>query len=66
MITRAFYTTRCKNTVGTQVELSFASVEAAKSAPIPEQYESAFIPVDNGYHVYSRTLGWEFFRKNAA
>lgn len=62
---RVVYTTRCKGeqTLGKQVESYFASIEAARSAPIPAGCESAFVPVENGYHAYSRALGWEFAPK---
>jgi hypothetical protein len=41
----------------------FASLDAAKSAPFPEGCTFAFIPVDNGCHVYhSAIFGWEFHK----
>ena len=46
---------------GRQSELhSFASLEEAKSAPIPEGYVFAAIQTESGYHTYSKMLGWEF------
>jgi hypothetical protein len=39
---------------------SFASLEEAKSAPIPEGYVFAAIQTESGYHTYSKILGWEF------
>jgi AbiU2 len=46
---------------GRQSELhSFASLEEAKSAPIPEGYVFAAIQTESGYHTYSKMLGWVF------
>ena len=39
---------------------SFASVEEAKSAPLPDGSAFAFIQVEDGFYTYSKTLGWEF------
>jgi hypothetical protein len=40
--------------------VEFASLEAAKAAPIPEGYAFAFIQAENGCHTYSKHFGWEF------
>jgi len=48
---------------GKGCERSFASLDAAKSAPFPAGCTFAFIPVDDGRHVYhSAKFGWEFFK----
>lgn len=47
---------------GKQLQVSFASVEAAKAAPFPEGYVFAYIPIEAGYYVYSAKLGWEFHK----
>jgi hypothetical protein len=47
---------------GKQSEGQFGSVEEAKKAPFPEGSTFAYIPVDDGYHVYSPKLGWEFHK----
>jgi len=39
----------------------YASVEEAKAAPLPDGFAFAFIQVENGYHTYSKTFGWEEF-----
>ena len=44
---------------GKQYVLSFASLEEAKTTPLPEGYVFAYIPVESGQHVYSAKLGWE-------
>jgi hypothetical protein len=41
----------------------FASIEAAKNALIPSDYEFAFISTEKGQHVYSKTFGWEFYEQ---
>ena len=47
---------------GRQIELSFPSLEEAIAAPLPEGCVFAFVPVENGRHVYSIMGGWEFHR----
>jgi hypothetical protein len=37
---------------------SFASIEEAKSSPIPEGYVFAAIQTESGYHTFSKMLGW--------
>ena len=50
-----------KGQVGSQTEpVQFASLEAAKAAPIPEGYAHAFIQAENGCYTYSKHFGWEF------
>lgn len=46
-----------------QFESTFASLEEAIAAPLPQGYVSAYIPIETGYHVFSDTLGWEFHKK---
>lgn len=48
---------------GKQFELSFASLEEAKSAPLPAGYVFALISEENGNYTYSAKFGWEFHRK---
>ncbi len=51
---------------GKHTEDRFMSVEAAKKAPFPEGTTFAYIPVDNGCHVYhSSKFGWGFHKKAA-
>ena len=47
---------------GGQIERCFNSVDAAMKASLPEGCVFAFIPVENGRHVYSARFGWEFSR----
>jgi hypothetical protein len=47
---------------GKQTERQFGSVEEAKNAPFPEGFTFAYIPVADGYHVYSPKARWEFHR----
>ena len=50
-----------KGQVGRQSEpVLFDSLDKAKAEPLPDGYAFAFIPVENGCHTYSKTLGWEF------
>jgi hypothetical protein len=47
---------------GKQCEQSFASLDVAKSKPLPAGCTFAFIRADDGDHVYSPKFGWEFYR----
>ena len=47
---------------GKQLERSFTSIEKAKTASFPQGFSFALIPVEEGRHVYSSTLGWEFHK----
>ena len=46
---------------GIQCERGFLSIEAAQSALLPEGYSFAYFQIKDGYWVYSKTLGWEFY-----
>jgi hypothetical protein len=41
----------------------FASLDAAKSAPLREGYVSAHIPIGEGGWVYRAPFGWKFHEK---
>jgi hypothetical protein len=46
---------------GQQKERTFPSLAAARTAPFPQDYTFAFIPVENGRDVFhSQLFGWEF------
>jgi len=46
--------------VGRQSEpVLFATLDKANATQLPAGYVFALIPVENGYHTYSKTLGWE-------
>jgi hypothetical protein len=47
---------------GKQCEQFFASLEMAKSKPLPVGCTFAFIRADDGDHVHSAKFGWEFYR----
>jgi len=49
--------------IGRQCERPFGSIAIAKRAPFPEDCVSAFIPVENGCHVYQAPFGWTFEEK---
>ena len=51
------------NQVGKIIEIEFNSIEEAEAAPLPSGYVFAYIPVENGHHAYTETLGWEFNKK---
>lgn len=43
----------------------FASVEAAKTAPLPDGCSFAGMPIEGGVYVFSAAFGWEFQRSPA-
>ncbi len=51
-----------KNKVKTtsQFERTFASLEDAKAAPLPEGCVFAYIRIDDDYHTFTPSRGWEF------
>lgn len=49
---------------GTGYNLSFDSVDEAKAAQFPAEYVFAYIPLNDGYHVYTKSHGWEFHKKD--
>lgn len=58
-MTKAFHV----NKVGKIIEVSFNSLEDAKMAKFPDGCVFAFLPIEDGFHVYSDTLGWEYYKK---
>lgn len=69
MNTKVIYSTAAflhKNydSVGTQIEKYFSSIDDAKGAPPPEKCISAYIPLNNGFYLLSATHGWEFHSNN--
>jgi hypothetical protein len=62
---KVIYSTRCLGTVGTQSENdSFTSIDEAKTAPLPEGADFAFIKTKNGCLVYQAPFGWQEYVKN--
>ena len=46
--------------VGTQVQATFQSIDAAKAAPLPSGYTFALISTVEGRHIYTSNSGWSF------
>ncbi len=68
MIVKVTYLTKTfpvenQNQVGKIAEISFNSLEEAKSVSFPIGCVSAYIPIEDGIWFYSATLGWEFYKK---
>ena len=56
------YQHRNQDRPGTGCDRSFDSLEEAKAAQFPPGYVFAYIPVDDGYHVNTKSRGWEFHK----
>jgi hypothetical protein len=63
-VIKVTYNTKGSHQSSKTCERFFASLEAAKNAPLPEGYVFAYIKLDEGGHwVYSATFGWKFHEK---
>lgn len=51
---------KSRGRVGQFSDIEYASIEEAKAAPLPADAVSAYVPVEGGYYVYTKTLGWEY------
>jgi hypothetical protein len=50
---------RSGDQLGQLFERDFASIDEAKRAPVPNDAVFAYIPVESGYHVWTKGSDWE-------